>query len=299
MKNLNFLEVSDLTREQIEEIIELSFSRDYNDKPLKDKGVALVFEKPSSRTRNSMEMAVKHLGGHPVYMQASDIDLGSRESVEDLTNSLAQYHEIICARVHDHVELERMVACEVAPIVNMLSDSSHPLQALADIVTMREEFGDLKGKRVAYIGDPNNVARSLAVVSKMFDMEFMIATPSHYRFSEDDCIAIQKFGGVDLTTDDPITAVRNADVVYTDVWVSMGNENEAKERLKSFSGYTVNSELLQYANEDAIVMHCLPAKRGQEIADEVFNSKQSRIWQQAQNRMHSSRALLSMIATSR
>ncbi len=290
----HLLDIDDLSIDEVNQVLDFALNPDES-KPLKDKGVALIFQKPSLRTRNSMEMAVVQLGGHPVYIQDMEVGIDSRESIEDVVMSMAQYHEIICARVFDHLVLERMASVDVAPIVNLLSDSSHPMQALADLLTMKQEFGDLKNKRVAYIGDPNNVARSLAIIAKMFGMEFTIATPNEYRFSEDDCRVIDKYGGIDLTTDDPKIAAKNADVLYTDVWVSMGDEEESDIRKRMFDGYCIDSQLMSVANENAIVMHCLPAHRGQEITDEVMRSTQSRIFLQAQNRMHSARGLLRLL----
>lgn len=293
---ISVLDINDLSKEQCDDI----FARSRQSEPAKDlssKGVALIFEKPSTRTRNSMEMAVVQLGGHPVYIQGSEIGFGVREPIEDIVTSLAQYHAIVCARVNDHAVLEQMAACDVVPIVNMLSDVAHPLQALADMLTMQQEFGDVAGKKIAYIGDPNNVARSLAMISLMYDIEFVIASPQGYSFSEDDMLVIKEFGEIECVND-PIVAARNADVLYTDVWVSMGDEDQIEQRFVDFEAYCIDENLVSVAKENAIVMHCLPAHRGMEISEGAFGSSQSRIWKQAENRMHSARGLLSLIASS-
>lgn len=299
MSHLHVLDIDNLSKEQCDQILEtalFSVEQKFRSKPLAEKGVALIFEKPSARTRNSMEMAVHRLGGHPVYIQGNEIGFDIRESVEDITNTLAGYHEIICARVFDHGVLERMEKVNAVPIVNMLSDRSHPLQALADMLTFKQVFGEVAGKCVAYIGDANNVARSLAVISKMYEMDFVIARPDTNAFNAQDRKVIDAVGGIDLETSDPMVAAKNADVIYSDVWVSMGDEEQADEIKQNFDGFTITPELMATANEGAIFVHCLPAHRGEEVDGEVLESSSSKIWQQAENRMHSAYGLLELIS---
>lgn len=297
----NFLEIDDLSCEDLQQVMELAGApANTLDRVLEGKGVALVFEKPSARTRNSSELAVVALGGHPVYVQGNEVGIDVREAAEDVARTLACYHSVICARVMDHGVLIRMAdalseADVEVPVVNLLSDLAHPCQALADLLTIRQAFGDLGGRTVAYIGDANNVWRSLSLGSAMVGVRVRVASPPGYGPDADDIGRIVRLGGEIEVTEDPAEAASGADVLYTDVWTSMGQEEEVEARRRAFSAFTVDDELLGRAAPDAIVLHCLPAHRGEEIAASVIDGPKSRVWQQAENRMHSMRGLLSWL----
>ena len=247
---------------------------------LQDKGVALYFEKPSARTRNSMELAAAQLGGHPVYLQPAELGIGTRESVEDVTRTLACYHAIIAARVFDHQLLEQMAAVNAAPVLNMLSATDHPLQALADLLTIEQLLGRIEGARVAFIGEAHNVARSLAEGCAKLSADFVIASPEGYGFTD----------GSVRQVSDPREAVEGADIVYTDVWVSMGDDH-SEEKLAAFAPYQVNEALMAHA-PNAHFMHCLPAHRGEEVSAGVMDGPRSAVWRQAENRMHTARGAM-------
>jgi ornithine carbamoyltransferase len=283
----NILTLADLDRDALQEILAWS-QRDDLGKPLAGKGAALVFQKPSARTRNSMEMAVVQLGGHPVYIQKEEVGLGTRESPEDVTRTLACYHALIAARVMDHRHLDQMATVAEVPLLNMLSDSDHPLQALADLLTVEQLLGRLEGARIAYVGDANNVARSLAQGCALLGAELRMASPDGYGFTADE---LAGFGEAVTQTEDPQAAVAGAQFVYTDVWVSMGQDSETEIRRKAFAAYQVN-EALMAKSDDAWFLHCLPAKRGEEVTDGVIDSRRSAVWQQAENRMHTARGAM-------
>ena len=290
----HLLEVDDLSITELGDILDLGGAATVP-RSLDGLGMALLFEKPSARTRNSMEMAVVQLGGHPLTIRPDEVGLDTRESVEDVTRTLCCYHAAIGARVFEHSKLERMTAVSSVPIVNMLSDEAHPLQALADLLTIADEFGgvsSLAGRTVAYIGDGNNVARSLALGAGMLGMSVRVATPVGFGFSDADTARIIATGAEFTATNDPFEAVAGASVVYTDVWTSMGQEEEAAQRRDLFAGFTVNDELMSAAASDAIFMHCLPAHRGEEVSDSVLEGPQGRVWPQAENRMHAARGAL-------
>jgi ornithine carbamoyltransferase len=282
----HLLAIRDLTAANLRSI--LSLSREPAPlRALQDKGVALYFEKPSARTRNSMEMAAAQLGGHPVYLQPAELGIGSRESVADVTRTLACYHAIIAARVFDHGLLEQMAALNVAPVLNMLSATDHPLQALADLLTIEQLLGRLEGARLTFIGEGNNVARSLAEACALVGIEFTIASPSGHGF--DGALKDAR----ELT--DPHEAVAGADIVYSDVWVSMGDK-ESDERRAAFEPYQVDEAMMACA-PNAWFMHCLPARRGEEVTAPVIDGPRSAVWRQAENRMHSARgAMLWMLS---
>jgi len=248
---------------------------------LEGKGVALYFEKPSARTRNSMELASAQLGGHPVYIQKDELGMGSRESVVDVTHTLAAYHAIIAGRVFDHGLLEEMARVNAAPVLNMLSGTDHPLQALADLLTVKQLLGRVEGAKIAFIGEGNNVSRSLAEACALVGAEFSIASPDGYGLGNAPDVR---------QVADPAEAVDGADVVYTDVWVSMGGE-ESEERREAFEPYQVDEALMARAN-DAWFLHCLPARRGEEVTAPVIDGKRSAVWRQAENRMHTARGAM-------
>lgn len=290
----HLLEVDDLSTTELGDILDLGRAATVP-RSLDGLGMALLFEKPSARTRNSMEMAVVQLGGHPLTIRPDEVGLDTRETVEDVTRTLCCYHAAIGARVFEHSKLERMTAVSSVPVVNMLSDQAHPLQALADLLTMADEFGGvgaLAGRTVAYIGDGNNVARSLALGAGMLGMSVRVATPVGFGFSEADVARIVATGADFTATNDPFEAVNGASVIYTDVWTSMGQEDESAKRRELFAGFTVTDELMDAAAPDAIFMHCLPAHRGEEVTDSVLEGSRSRVWPQAENRMHAARGAL-------
>jgi ornithine carbamoyltransferase len=266
---------------------------------LAGRGVAMLFEKPSARTRTSTEMAAATLGAHPVYLRSEEVGLETREPTADVARTLAGYCDILCARVFAHTTLEVMAAAVDIPIVNLLSDRAHPCQALADLLTLRELFGDLDGRRVAYIGDGNNVAASLAFGAALSGLELTIASPVGYALDDDVIERARNLGGVIEQTTDPFDAVRDADAVYTDVWTSMGQEDERDRRLTAFRDYAVDTKLMANAGPNAYFLHCLPAHRGEEVTAEIMDGPQSVVWQQAENRMHATRALLAELTGGR
>ena len=278
----HLLSIRELTAADLEWI--LAASEQPAPRVLQDKGVALYFEKPSARTRNSMELATAQLGGHPVYLQPAELGIGSRESVADVTRTLGCYHAIIAARVFDHGLLEEMAAVNAAPVLNMLSATDHPLQAVADLLTIKQLLGRIEGARVAFIGEGNNVSRSLAQACALAGAEFVMASPPGY--------------GLEGARADPSAAVEGADIVYTDVWVSMGGEDTA-ERRAAFEPYRVDEALMAMA-PNAWFMHCLPARRGEEVTAVVMDGPRSAVWRQAENRMHTARgAMLWMLEQNR
>jgi len=282
----HLLTVADLGREGLGEILALSELPDLG-LPLAGKGVALVFQKPSARTRNSMEIATVQLGGHPVYIQKEEVGLGSRESAEDVARTLACYHAIIAARVMDHQDLDAMAAATGKPLLNMLSDKAHPLQALADLLTVKQLLGRLEGARVAYVGDgDNNVCRSLAEGCSLLGVELRVASPEGYGLGE------APDGVTQLA--DPAEAVEGADIVYTDVWVSMGQDDQAEARATAFASYRVDEALMARCPQ-ARFLHCLPARRGEEVSAGVIDGPRSAVWLQAENRMHTARGALAWL----
>ncbi len=292
----HFLEVDDLSHDELLEVLRRAALPKHHSKPLAGEGVALVFEKPSARTRNSMEMAVTQLGGHPVYIQGHEVGFDVRETAEDVTRTLAQYYEVLCARVFSHSLVERMAAVDIKPVVNLLSDRSHPMQALADLLTLQGEFGsDLAGRSIAYVGDANNVTRSLVLAAGSLGMSVRVGHPEGYGFDDTDMNVLRSSGVEFELTSDPAQAVKGVDAVYADVWTSMGQEEESAQRLHDFAGWTIDAELMSKAADDAIFLHCLPAHEGEECTREVLESSASRVWPQAQNRMHAARGLLSFL----
>lgn len=292
------LDIDDLSCEDLRSVLALAAAPAATLPPvLAGRGVAVVLERPSARTRNATEMAVVALGGHPVSIQGSEVGIDTRETAEDVARTLGCYHAAICARVADHQTLVRMVgaldAAGVAvPVVNLLSDRAHPCQALADLLTLEQCFGEVAGRTVAFVGDANNVWRSLALACAMTGVRLRTAAPDGYGPDPDDAALVSATGGEVELFGDPAEAVAGADAVYTDVWTSMGQEAEAEQRRRAFAGFTVDDALLAAA-PDALVMHCLPAHRGEEISAGVLDGPRSVVWQQAANRMHAMRGLLS------
>lgn len=296
----HLLEIDDLTPSELTKVLDLS-EQPNSAQVLAGKGMALLFEKPSARTRNSMEMAVVQLGGHPLSLRGEEIGIDVRESAEDIARTLSCFHAAIGARVFDHSKLERMAAVASVPVVNMLSDLAHPLQALADLLTLRQRFGELKGLQIAYVGDANNVSRSLMLGAMMMGAQIRLASPDGYGTSQADLDRANRLadeaglGAVVTAMSNPFAAVEGADAVATDVWTSMGQEQEAERRRKDFAGFQVDQALMKAASPHAVFLHCLPAHRGEEVSAEVVDGAQSVVWQEAANRMHAARGLLSFV----
>lgn len=289
----HLLEISALTVDELNRIIELSIATPQ--KSLSGKGVALIFEKPSNRTRQSMEMAVVALGGHPVYTRGEEVGFDVRESVEDITRIMGGYHAVLAARVFKHSVVERMVAVSSIPIINMLSDRSHPLQAVADIITMQEHCGPISGLTVAWVGDYNNVARSLGEAVCMLGGTFSLGCPSAYDADEDELERLAALGGSVRQSADPVEAVLGANVIHTDTWISMGQEEESAARRRIFADYCVDATLMSKAAKNAQFMHCMPAHRGEEVSAEIFDGASSLVIQQGHHRLTAARGALAWV----
>ncbi|MGH2596797.1 MAG: ornithine carbamoyltransferase [Actinomycetota bacterium] len=296
----NYLSVDDLTPEELDSILELTGKVKtepgaYADR-LRGRSVALIFEKPSTRTRVSFEVGVAELGGHPLVISSSELQLGRGETIEDTGRVLSRYVDAIVLRTFEQERLELLASTASVPVVNSLSDFEHPCQALADLFTVGERLGGGAGRTLTYLGDGNNVAHSLLLAGAKAGMHVRVATPPGFgpipqvvnRAAE---IAEQTGGSVEVLHD-PMEAARNADVLYTDVWASMGQEDEVDERELVFRGYQVDEKLVSLASPAVVVMHCLPAHRGMEIAAEVIDGPRSAVWDQAENRLHTQKALL-------
>ena len=259
----------------------------------------MIFQKPSLRTRVSFDMAMRHLGGDALYLSPAEIGLGKRESIADVARVISGYVQVVMARVFDHAHVVELAEWASVPVVNGLSDYNHPCQAMADVLTIQEEFGSLKGLNIAYVGDGNNVAVSLMFAATKLGANFTIASPEGYELDSESVALGKKFAsesGASVTLlRDPHEAVRDAHVIYTDTWTSMGQEEEAARRAKVFPPYQVNAALVAEARKETIVMHCLPAHRGQEITDEVADGPHSRLFPQAHNRLHAQKAILARL----
>lgn len=300
MKQLNdFLSVADLSTNQVGEVVEdalgLKNGMD-NERPLHGMTVALLFEKPSLRTRGSFETGIRQLGGDCVYFSPDDVGLGRREPVSDVTRVLDRWFDCIVARVFSHNTLMEMADYATVPVVNALSDLEHPCQAIADLLTVREKKGRLSGLDITYVGDGNNVASSLAIACTSVGANFTISSPAQYRipskiWTEAEHRA-KKTGASVVWTENPEEAVYGADVVYTDVWISMGDENDAADRLKAFESYRVDPKLMSLAGSNAIFMHDMPAHEGQEIAQGMLDHSSSVVFDQAENRLYAQKAIL-------
>jgi len=298
----HLITLADLSAEEIERIFSITedlktkYEQGLRDALLPGRVMALLFEKQSLRTRVSFEAAMAHLGGSAMFL-GSDTGFGKRESMADFGRVLSQYVDVIVMRANQHqtvLELARHATC---PVVNGLTNFSHPCQALADLYTLRELFGSLRGRTVAWVGDANNVARSLAVGCGKTGVSLVMATPEPYQFDADELAWIREQApelSLSLTTD-PAAAVKDACAVYTDVWASMGQESEREKRRRDFAAFQVNARLMTHAQQGAVFMHCLPARRGEEVTDEVIDSPQSVVVQQAANRMHAQKGILAWL----
>jgi len=298
----DFLTVLDLSSEELHGLItrsiELKSGVDANKCPLIGKSIGLLFEKSSTRTRVSLEVGVYQLGGQSIYMNPKEIQIGRGETIHDSAKVLSRYLSGIIIRTYSHNTLTEFASYASIPVVNGLSDLHHPCQALADLMTVYEKKGKLKGLRLAFIGDGNNVAHSLIEAASLTGMHIILACP---KGCEPDPDVLEKArtssSGQITVIREPAEAVANADVVYTDVWVSMGQEKEAARKKRKFKKYQINGELLSHAKKDALVLHCMPAHRGEEITDEVMDSLQSAVFDQAENRLHTQKALLEFLLT--
>jgi ornithine carbamoyltransferase len=297
----HLLDVTDLAPDEVELVLDIA-DRPVIElgRPLDGLGVALVFEKPSNRTRHSTEMAVVQLGGHPVYARGEEVGIDVREPAEDIARMLAGYHAVLAARVYDHGVLQRMAGVAGIPVVNMLSDRSHPLQALADALTMRQLLGALAGRTVAWIGDYNNVARSLGEIAALSRMHLRYACPPGFDAGAAELERLVLLGAASVAHfTRPADAACGADAVHTDTWVSMGQESDEQARVSAFEGFTVDESVMAAAADGALFMHCLPAHRGQEVTATVIDGPSSAVVRQGHNRLHATRAALAFCVGAR
>jgi ornithine carbamoyltransferase len=301
----HFLDLLDLHSEELSHLLDdaasLKAAAAHGDRPayLAGRVLGMVFEKPSLRTRVSFESAMGQLGGRSIFMNSSDGLIGQRESVPDFARVMSQYVDAVVLRVFRHSTVQEFARWSAVPVINGLSDFSHPCQALGDLLTIREAFGDVGGRTVAFVGDGNNVARSIAASCGLLGANFVLAAPAGYGFDDAFVAEFRRraTSGSLTQTDDPAKAVASADVIYTDVWTSMGQESEHSRRLQHFAGFQVDAALLGRAPKHAKVMHCLPAHRGEEISADVMEGPQSIVFAQAGNRMHAQKALLRWLLT--
>ena len=296
--NKDFLSILDISKTELEQIL----SDAKNLKALRKQGVvhdllrgkslAMIFEKSSTRTHISFEVGMNELGGHALFLNARDMQIWRGEEIRDTARAASRYVSGIMIRAYKHSTIEEFARFATIPVINGLSDLEHPCQLLADIMTMQEHFGSTKDLKVAWVGDGNNVCNSLILSTVLTGYSVTVATPNGYEPSEEIVKKARALGGKVILEKSPEQAVKDAHVIVTDTWVSMGDDAEREERLKTFSGYTVDAGLMRHASPDARVLHCLPAHRGEEIADEVMEGGQSLVWDEAENRLHAQKALL-------
>lgn len=296
----HFLTMLELSKQEFEEILNTAKSlKRAQQQPLKGKVLGMIFEKPSTRTRVSFEVGMQQLGGHAVYLNKDDIQIGRGETVADTARVLSRYCDFLMARVFSHSTLEEMAKYSSVPVINGLSDTHHPCQIMGDLLTLQEKFGKLMGLKLAYVGDGNNVCNSLLIGCAMAGVHISVGCPSGYAPNKDvlrEANGISKSTGSRIEiTEDPVDAVRNAHAIYTDTWVSMGDESQKEEREKAFKTYQVNSVLGHYAAPNWVFMHCLPAHRGQEVTNDVIDGKHSVVWDEAENRLHIQKAILAFL----
>lgn len=301
----NLVSISDLRLEDINELFELttkmkeSYKSGGVDHCLAGKTLGMIFEKSSMRTRVSFEVAMTQMGGHAIYLTKHDINLGERESIKDVAKVLSRYVDCIAIRTYAHETVVELANSSSVPVINALSDYTHPCQALADLYTIKEKKGSLDNVKLVYVGDGNNVARSLAFLCAKLNVSYKAVSPENYELSAESLEEVKKIAESNKTCieqlRDPKEAVEDADVIYTDTWVSMGKEKEAVTRRNHFKGFQVNDELMSHAKKDALVMHCLPAHRGEEITDDVIDGQRSIVYDQAENRLHVQKALLKLL----
>lgn len=300
----DLLKISDLTKEDIEKIIDLAFQfKDGQNKSLNDKSIAMIFEKPSLRTKVAFEIAANKLQATPIFLSSGQIfasgnNQKGRESIPDIAKNLERFTDLILARVYNHQTLETIASSTDKPVINALCDKHHPTQALADLMAIKWHKPNQKDLKVAFIGDGNNVATSLMQICAIMGINFTIASPTAYHIDTAEYeIALKhstKSGATIEITEDPKQAVKNADIIYTDTFISMGQEDQKQQKLKDFQNYQVNLNLFNHAKSDALFMHCLPAHRGEEVTDQVMDHPNSIIFDQAECRMHIAKSLLSL-----
>ena len=301
LKGRSFTRVADWSRDELESV--LDFADDLKQRQarreehhlLPGRTLAMIFQKPSTRTRVSFEVGMTQLGGHALYLAAGDLQLGRGETLKDTATVLSRYVDGIMIRTFDQADVEELATHASIPVINGLTDISHPCQALADVMTIRERLGRIEGVRVAYLGDGNNVCASLMVACAKLGAPFVAASPEGYEVWPEAVELARETGGeVELTTD-ARAAAEGADVLYTDVWTSMGQEEERERRLRDLAGFGIDAELVGLANDDAIVLHCLPAHYGEEITEDVLYGPRSAVWDEAENRLHAQKALLARV----
>ena len=297
MAKRDFLSISDLSRNEVVGLFDLAARmkrRAYRETPLSGKTLAMIFAKSSTRTRVSFEVGAYQLGGQALFLSSRDIQIGRGEPIPDTARVLSRYVDGIMIRTFDHHEVEELARHATIPVINGLTDLSHPCQVLADVFTVREALGDWEGKRIAWVGDGNNMANSWLEAAEVLGFELRLACPEGFEPNREKFERACKRARV-LVTEVPEEAVEGAHVVNTDVWASMGQEAEAEARRNAFKGYTVDAELMRLADPSAIFLHCLPAHRGEEVTDDVIDGRQSRVWDEAENRLHVQKALLATL----
>ena len=297
MAKRDFLAITDFKRDEIQRLFDLATkmkSRTYRDTPLSGKTLAMIFAKSSTRTRVSFEVGAYQLGGQALFLSSRDIQIGRGEPIPDTARVLSRYVDGIMIRTFDHIEVEDLARHATIPVINGLTDLTHPCQVLADVFTIKEHLGGWEGKRIAWIGDGNNMANAWLEAAQVLGFELRLACPEGFEPNRAKFEAAQKHSDITVT-EVPEEAVEGAHVVNTDVWASMGQEGEADARRNAFKGYTVDAELMKLAAPKAIFLHCLPAHRGEEVAAEVIDGPQSRVWDEAENRLHVQKALLATL----
>ncbi len=301
LKGRSFTRVADWSRDELLEVLDLADDLKRRQQAreehhlLPGRTLGMIFQKPSTRTRVSFEVGIYQLGGTGLYLSAGDLQLGRGETIKDTAVVLSRYLDAIMIRTFAQSDVEELAANASIPVINGLTDSAHPCQALADVMTIRERFGRLEGLKVAYLGDGNNVCASLMVACAKLGMEFVAATPPGYRPDEEVVRIARDAGGTVELSDDPRAAVEGADVLYTDVWTSMGQEAEHEQRLQDLAGFGIDADLVKRAGDSAIVLHCLPAHYGEEITEDVLYGPRSAVWDQAENRLHAQKALMALV----
>ena len=294
-----FTRVADFSRDELELVLDTAARMKRAPREdqhlLPGRSLGMIFQKPSTRTRVSFEVGIAQLGGHALYLRSDDLQLGRGETIKDTAVVLSRYLDAIMIRTFAQKDVEELAGNASIPVINGLTDSAHPCQALADVLTIRERLGRIEGVRVAYLGDGNNVCSSLMVAVARLGGSFVAATPPGYEPDEKALAIAREPGGQVEVTNDPEEAVRDADVLYTDVWTSMGQEEDRERRLRDLAGYGITSELVAKAADGAIVLHCLPAHYGEEITEEVLYGPSSAVWDQAENRLHAQKALLALV----
>jgi ornithine carbamoyltransferase len=301
LKGRSFTRVADWSRDELLEVLDLADDLKRRQQAreehhlLPGRTLGMIFQKPSTRTRVSFEVGIYQLGGTGLYLSAGDLQLGRGETIKDTAVVLSRYLDAIMIRTFAQSDVEELAANASIPVINGLTDSAHPCQALADVMTIRERFGRLEGLKVVYLGDGNNVCASLIVACAKLGMEVVAATPPGYRPDEEVVRIARDAGGTVELSDDPRAAVEGADVLYTDVWTSMGQEAEREQRLQDLAGFGIDADLVKRAGDSAIVLHCLPAHYGEEITEDVLYGPQSAVWDQAENRLHAQKALMALV----